>query len=259
MIDSHCHLADEAFAADLEAVVDRARRAGLDTALVILEAGNTTELAQVRKLEALWPGVRTAVGVHPHQAHQFAGDSTGAVTAVREQLVATPSARAVGEIGLDYHYDFSPRDVQHEVFRAQVRLARELRLPVVVHSREADADTIDILEREGGGEVAGVFHCFTGNAGLARAALRLGFYISAAGIVTFPKASELRETLKAVPLDRLLTETDSPFLAPVPYRGQRNEPAHVARVVETLAVVHGLAKEAMAAQTAANFRTLFGP
>ena len=162
------------------------------------------------------------------------------------------------ENGLDYHYDFSPRDVQHEIFRAQVRLARELRLPVIVHTREADQDTIEILEREGGGEVQGVFHCFTGNADLARAALRLGFYISAAGIVTFPKASELRDTLKAVPLDRLLAETDSPFLAPVPYRGQRNEPAHVARVVETLAAVHGLAIEAMAAQTSANFRVLFG-
>ena len=259
MIDSHCHLADPAFAGDLDAVVDRARRAGLDTVLVILEAGNPTEAVQVRKLEELWPGVRTAVGVHPHQAHQFAGDAARAVAAVREQIAATPSARAVGEIGLDYHYDFSPRDVQSEVFGAQVRLARELHLPVIIHTREADADTIEILEREGGGEVEGVFHCFTGNADLARAALRIGFYISAAGIVTFPKAAELRETLKAVPLDRLLSETDSPFLAPVPYRGQRNEPAHVARVVETLAAVHGLATETMAAQTSANFRVLFGP
>ena len=258
MIDSHCHLADQAFAGDLEAVVDRARQAGLERAMVILEGGNTVESAQASRLQKLWPAVVTAVGVHPHQAHQFAGDCARAVTTVRGQLAATPSARAVGEIGLDYHYDFSPRDVQHEVFSAQVRLARELRLPVIIHTREADADTIDILEREGGGEVAGVFHCFTGNAGLARAALRLGFYISAAGIVTFPKASELRETLKAVPLDRLLTETDSPFLAPVPYRGQRNEPAHVARVVETMAAVHGLASEAMAAQTSANFRALFG-
>jgi TatD DNase family protein len=258
MIDSHCHLADPAFAGDLDAVVDRARRAGLDTVLVILEAGNATEAEQVRKLEDLWPGVRTAVGVHPHQAHQFAGDAARAAATVREQIAATPSARAVGEIGLDYHYDFSPRDVQHEVFRVQVRLARELRLPVIIHTREADADTIDILESEGGGEVEGVFHCFTGNADLARAALRLGFYVSAAGIVTFPKASELRDTLKAVPIDRLLTETDSPFLAPVPHRGQRNEPAHVARVVETLAGMHGLATEAMAAQTSANFRALFG-
>jgi TatD DNase family protein len=258
MIDSHCHLADEAFAGDLEAVVDRARQAGLERAMVILEGGNTVESAQASRLQRLWPAVVTSVGVHPHQAHLFAGDAARAVAAVRDQIAATPSARAIGEIGLDYHYDFSPRDVQHEVFRAQVRLARELRLPLIVHTREADEDTIDILEREGGGEVEGVFHCFTGNADLARAALRLGFYISAAGIVTFPKAAELRDTLKSVPLDRLLAETDSPFLAPVPYRGQRNEPAHVARVVETLAVVHGLATGAMAAQTAANFRALFG-
>jgi TatD DNase family protein len=149
--------------------------------------------------------------------------------------------------------------VQQDVFRVQVRVARELGLPVIIHTREADADTIDILEREGGGEVAGVLHCFTGDAALARAALRLGFYISAAGIVTFPKASDLRDTLKAVPLDRLLTETDSPFLAPVPFRGKRNEPAHVGRVVETLAALHGVAAGAMAAQTAANFRALFGP
>jgi TatD DNase family protein len=258
MIDSHCHLADPAFAGDLDAVVDRARGAGLETVLVILEAGNTTEAVQVGRLQEIWPGVRTAVGVHPHQAHQFAGDAPRAVAAVREQIAATPSARAVGEIGLDYHYDFSPRDVQHEIFSAQVRLARELKLPVIIHTREADADTIEILEREGGGSVQGVFHCFTGDAELARAALRLGFYISAAGIVTFPKAAELRETFKGVPLDRLLSETDRPFLAPVPYRGQRNEPAHVARVVETLAALHGLPSDAVAAQTAANFRALFG-
>ena len=258
MIDSHCHLADEAFAGDLEAVIDRARGAGIETVMVILEAGNASEAGQARRIEALWPGVLTAVGVHPHQAHAFADDPSRAAALVRAEIASTPPARAVGEIGLDYHYDFSARDVQREVFGAQVRLARELNRPVIVHTREADEDTIAILEREGGGEVRGVLHCFTGNAALARAALRLGFYLSAAGIVTFPKAADVRETFKEVPLDRLLTETDSPFLAPVPYRGQRNEPAHVARVVETLAAVHGLASEAMAAQTSANFRALFG-
>src|SRR5207302_6797497 len=130
------------------------------------------------------------------------------------------------EIGLDYHYDFSPRDVQHEVFRVQVRLARELDRPVVIHTREADDDTMTILKEEGGGEVRGVLHCFTGTAALAQAALALGFYISAAGIVTFPKAGELRSTLQQVPIDRLLTETDTPSLAPVPFRGKRNEPAY---------------------------------
>ena len=147
---------------------------------------------------------------------KFAAEPVRSATVVRDQIAATPSARAVGEIGLDYHYDFSPRDVQHVVFRAQVRLARELQLPVIVHTREADEDTIAILREEGGGQVRGVLHCFTGNAALADAGLALGFYISLAGIITFPKAVELRETVRRVPLERLLVETDSPFLAPVP-------------------------------------------
>jgi TatD DNase family protein len=259
LIDSHCHLADEVFAPDLGAVVDRARAGGVERLLVILAAGDGKEAQRAGAIEQLWPDVRVAIGVHPHQAHQFADDPERAAATVRAQLASMPSARAVGEIGLDYHYDFSPREVQHAVFRAQVRLARELLLPVIIHTREADEDTIAILKDEGGGEVAGVLHCFTGTVELARAALGLGFYLSAAGIVTFPKAGELRETFKAVPLDRLLTETDSPFLAPVPYRGTRNEPAHVARVVDALAGVHGLAPRFLAAQTAANFHALFRP
>lgn len=259
MIDSHCHLADEVFAGDLEAVVERAKRAGLERAFVILEAGNDAEAAQAKKLETLWPEVRVAVGVHPHHAGRYADDPERAAAVVREQIAATPSARAVGEIGLDYHYDHAPRDVQRAVFRAQVTLARQLGRPVVIHTREADEDTIAILTGAGGGNVRGVLHCFTGNSALANAALGLGLYVSAAGIVTFPKASDLRDTLKHVPVDRLLTETDSPFLAPVPLRGKRNEPAHVSRVVETLAGLHGLAPDDMAARTAANFHALFQP
>ena len=258
MIDSHCHLADEAFAADLDAVVARARAAGLARALVILAAGDAQEAAQARRVAALWPDVRFAVGVHPHQAHAFAGEQQ-AVNAVRAELVATPGAVAIGEIGLDYHYDYSPPDVQQRIFRAQVGLARELERPVIVHTREADEDTIAILRDEGAGRVRGVLHCFTGTPELARAALDLGFYISLAGIVTFPKAEELRETARGVPLDRLLTETDSPFLAPVPHRGKRNEPAHVALVASALAALHGLDPAALAARTDANFHTLFGP
>jgi TatD DNase family protein len=259
MIDSHCHLADETFASDLEQVVDRAREAGLERALVILEGGNAKEAAQAERLERLWPEVSFSIGVHPHQAHQFAGDPQRAATVVREQLAATPSARAVGEIGLDYHYDFSPRDVQHAVFRAQVRLARELQRPVVIHTREADEDTIAILREAGGGEVRGVLHCFTGDAALADAGLALGFFVSLAGIITFPKAEALRQTVRRVPLDRLLTETDSPFLAPVPYRGKRNEPAYVARVVAALADMHGMSAGELSARTAANFHRLFVP
>ena len=259
MIDSHCHLADEAFRGDLEAVAARARGVGLERALVVLEAGNEKEAAQAATLESLWPEVRVSIGVHPHQAHQFAGDPARVTALVRAQLAATPSSRAVGEIGLDYHYDYSPREVQHAVFRAQVRLAREVGRPVIIHTREADDDTVTILKEEGGGDVRGVFHCFTGNTALARAALDLGFYISAAGIVTFPNASDLRETFRTVPADRLLTETDSPFLAPVPYRGKRNEPAFVARVVATLAELHGVTPAEMALRTAANFHALFQP
>jgi TatD DNase family protein len=259
VIDSHCHLADAAFAADLDDVVRRARDAGLERALVILEAGNQAEATQARRVEALWPEVRTAIGVHPHQAHAFADEPQRAADVVRAQLDLTPSARAVGEIGLDYHYDFSPRDVQQQVFRAQLRLARELARPVVVHTREADADTLAILNEEGGGALRGVLHCFTGTDALADAGLALGLFVSLAGILTFPKAQALRDTARRVPLDRLLTETDSPFLAPVPYRGKRNEPAYVARVVAALADIHAVTPDAMSAQTAANFHTLFRP
>jgi TatD DNase family protein len=259
VIDSHCHLADETFTADLDEVVRRARDAGLERALVILEAGNQREAEQARRLDALWPDVRVSIGVHPHQAHQFADDPDRAATLVREQCAATPAARAIGEIGLDYHYDFSPRDLQHAVFRAQLRLARELDRPVVVHTREADEDTVAILREEGGGRIRGVLHCFTGAPALADAGLDLGFYISVAGILTFPKAEALRQTVRRVPLDRVLVETDSPFLAPVPYRGKRNEPAYVARVVHTLAEMHGKDAVELAHQTASNFHTLFRP
>ena len=259
MIDSHCHLADETFAADLDDVVRRSRDAGLERVMVILDAGNATEAAQAQRVVQLWPDVRFAIGVHPHHAHQFAGDPERAATIVRAQVAETPETRAIGEIGLDYHYDYSPREVQHAVFRAQIRAAVDLDRPVVIHTRDADEDTIAILREEGGGCLRGVLHCFTGTAALRDAGLALGFYISLAGILTFPKAGELREVSSAVPVDRLLTETDSPFLAPVPYRGKRNEPAHVARVVETLAEMHGMPAGEMARRTASNFHSLFRP
>jgi TatD DNase family protein len=259
VIDSHCHLADEVFAPDLEAVVARAKDAGLERVMVVLEAGNQKEAVQAAHVERLWPETRFAIGVHPHQAHQFADNPERTAAIVQEQIESTPNARAVGEIGLDYHYDFSPPDVQQAVFRAQVRLAREHARPVVIHTREADDDTLAILREEGRGDVRGVLHCFTGTAALARAGLDLGLYISLAGIVTFPKAAELRDAIRAVPIDRLLTETDSPFLAPVPHRGKRNEPAHVARVVAALADLYHIDAGELAARTAANFHTLFRP
>jgi TatD DNase family protein len=259
MIDSHCHLADEAFAADLDAVIDRARAAGIERALVILAAGDAPEAVRAARVEAIWPDVRFAVGVHPHAAQPFADHPPRAADVVRAQLDATPSARAIGEIGLDYHYDFAPRAVQQDVFRIQVGLARERRLPIVIHTREADEDTIAILREEGGGEVTGVLHCFTGTPALRDAGLALGLHVSLAGIITFPKAQELRDTARAVPLDRLLTETDSPFLAPVPHRGTRNEPAHVMRIVDALAGLHQIDAGELGRRTAANFHALFRP
>ena len=259
LVGSHCHLADETYASDLAGVVARARDADLDRALVILEAGNQSEATQAERLLEIWSEVRLSVGVHPHQAHQFGEDPQRAAAVVEEQIRRTPAARAVGEIGLDYHYDYSPRVVQNAVFRAQLRLAIALDRPVVIHTREADDDTIAALQEEGAGTLRGVFHCFTGSASLAAAAIELGFYISVAGIVTFPKAESLRQVIRTVPLERLLVETDAPFLAPVPFRGKRNEPAHVAHVAAALAELHATDRAAVARQTTANFHTLFRP
>ena len=259
MIDSHCHLADDTFNADLDAVIARAKEAGVEAALVILEGGNEQEAVQANRVAALWPGARFSVGVHPHVAHEYGTDAQRATDVVRRQLATTPMARAIGEIGLDYHYDHSPRDVQIGVFRAQVRLARELGLPIVIHTREADEDTLTVLREEGKGDVRGVLHCFTGTDTLARAGLDLGLYISLAGIITFPRAGDLRETARLVPLDRLLAETDSPFLAPVPHRGKRNEPAFVMHVADTLAEIHQVDPSEIDRRTTANFRSLFRP
>jgi len=259
MTDSHCHLAGEEFAGDLPAVVARARAAGVSRALVILAAEDDAEIARAAAVIAAWPECRLAVGVHPHHAHIFAGDPDAAATTVAARLDALPEARAVGEIGLDYHYDFSPRDVQHAVFRAQLRLALARDLPVVIHTREADEDTLRILGEEGGGRLRGVFHCFTGDRAAAARALATGFCLSIPGVATFPKAEALRQAAAAIPGDRLLVETDSPYLAPVPFRGKRNEPAHVARVVETLAAARGVGPEVIDADTDRNFDRLFRP
>jgi TatD DNase family protein len=256
MIDSHCHLAGPEFEADLPAVVDRARAAGLSGALVILAAGDAGEAARATRLEGLWPDVRFAVGIHPHQAGEHAPDLDRAIEALDAELTAR-RAVALGEIGLDYHYDFSPRDMQQQVFRRQLRLAQARRLPVVLHTREATEDTFRILGEEAEG-LRLVFHCFTGPAAMAERALELGAWLSFAGIVTFPKAAELREIAQRVPPDRLLVETDAPYLAPVPNRGKRNEPAFVARVVETLADLRNTDARALARQTTANFDVMTG-
>jgi len=256
VIDSHCHLADEVFAEDLEAVVSRARAAGLERVLTILSADDDKEEVQATRLLSLWPDVRLAVGVHPHAANAFADAPDDAAVSVRLQIARMPATRAVGEIGLDYHYDFAPPAVQQDVFRAQVSLACELDLPVVIHTREADEDTIRILS-EGVSRPRGVLHCFTGGPALAHAGLELGFFISLSGIITFPKAADLRDTVRNVPLDRVLIETDSPVLAPVPHRGKRNEPALVERVAQALAEIHGISVDDVLERTVANFHALF--
>jgi TatD DNase family protein len=258
MIDSHCHLAGQEFAADLDAVVARAREAGLVRCLVILAADEDDEFVQGERVAAAWPDVRFAVGVHPHQAHKFADKPAAAAGLTASRLELVPSACAIGEIGLDYHYDFSPKDVQQAVFRAQLQLARDLALPVVIHTREAEADTLSILTEEPFRGLRGVFHCFTGDREAAARALAIGFHVSIPGIVTFPKAEDLRIAASAVPADRLLIETDSPYLAPIPHRGQRNEPAFVGRVFESLAALRDIERPRLAAQLIENFDDLFG-
>jgi TatD DNase family protein len=259
MIDSHCHLAGDEFTSDLVDVVGRAKGGGVSGALVILGAEDNAEVGRAASVSAAWDAVRFAVGVHPHQAGQFADDPSGAARQTRVTIESQPLSRAVGEIGLDYHYDFSPREVQQQVFREQIRLAGQLRLPIVIHTREAEEDTFRILEEEGARTIGGVFHCFTGDRKMAKRVLDIGFYVSLAGIVTFPRALELKEVAKMVPLDRLLVETDSPFLAPVPHRGARNEPAHVARVAEVIAGLRGTTAEAVATATHENHVLLFTP
>ena len=259
LVDSHCHIAGSEFAADLDQVIERARAAGVERAFVILAADDEPELRQAEEVRSRWSEVRFSIGVHPHNAGTFSSDPAEAARRVRKAIDAQPLARAVGEIGLDYHYDFSPRDVQQQVFREQIRLAHQLSRPIVIHTREADDDTLRILNEERGRDVGGVFHCFTGDRAMARRALDIGFHLSLAGIVTFPRAIELKEVARLVPLDRLLIETDSPYLSPVPHRGTRNEPARVARVAEVIAELRGERVEAITSAAGKNFDRLFVP
>jgi TatD DNase family protein len=259
VIDSHCHIAGPEFAGDLAAVIERGRNAHLAHVLVILAADDPREIEQAHVVSEQWDVVRFSVGVHPHAAGKFASDPAGAAHATEAVIDAQPLTRGLGEIGLDYHYDFAPRDVQQQVFREQIRLAKRRRLPIIIHTREAEEDTFRILEEENARDVGGVFHCFTGDRAMAQRVLDLGFHVSLAGIVTFPRALELKEVATMVPLDRLLIETDSPFLAPVPYRGKRNEPAHVVRVAETIAELRETDVHAIGEAARDNFERLFRP
>jgi TatD DNase family protein len=248
LVDSHCHIDLPQFDADRDAVVARAREAGVHEMLIVggvdEEAGHQRAL---RVAESL--GFPASAGVHPHEARL----ATEATYDELRGLAREGRIVAIGEVGLDFHYDHSPRDVQREVFRRQVRLAREVGLPVIVHTREADAETAALLEDEGAQDVGGVIHCFTGGAELARRALALGFFISFSGIVAFPRAEGIQEVARTMPLGRLLVETDAPFLAPPPHRGKRNEPAFVVEVARRVAALRGVEVQDIGAASSANF------
>jgi len=254
LFDSHAHLDFDDFGADADAVLERARAAGL-VGVVSVGAGRGLDGQQPAiDLAARHGDVWATVGIHPHDASQA---SPAALDRMRG-LAGRPRVVALGEIGLDYHYDHSPRAQQRDAFAAQLRLARELRLPIVVHSREAEDDTIAVLEEEGAAETGGVMHCFAGTERLARAALGLGLRISFSGMLTFPNANALRDVARrCVPIERSLIETDSPFLAPVPLRGRRCEPAFVAHTAAKLAELHELSVEDVARITTRTARQTF--
>lgn len=255
-IDSHAHIDGPEFDADREQVIQRARDAGVSTILNI-GTGDPHSGALERSVELAekHKDIYTAIGTHPHDARLFDDEAENRIMALIKQ---SSRIAAWGEIGLDFHYDNSPRDVQMKVFARQLELAREARLPVIIHTREAEAETIDILRSAWlGANVPGVMHCFSGSLALAQQAMELGFSISFSGIVSFKKAEDLRTIAKQVPLDRLLIETDCPFLAPAPFRGKRNEPAYVVEVARCLAGLHGVSVEEIGRITSENFERLF--
>jgi TatD DNase family protein len=252
LVDSHCHLDFPDFVADLDAIVERAAVAGVGRIVTI-----STRVRQFDKLLAIaerFSNVYCSVGTHPHNAHEEPDVTV-------DDLVARsrhPKVVAIGEAGLDYHYDYSPRDAQEEGFRRHIAAARETGLPLVIHSRECDADMARILTEEmGKGAFPAILHCFTAGPELARAAIDLGLSISFTGIVTFKRSDDLRAIAASLPADRILVETDSPYLAPGKHRGKRNEPAYVTEVAKTLAETRGVSPDVIAAQTTENFFRLF--
>ncbi len=256
MIDSHCHLDNKAFDEDRDAVLDAARAAGVEAFLAIGTGDGPPDLEVAVRLADANADVWATVGVHPHDAAK-ADDRT--IGRLRE-LCAHAKVVGIGEMGLDYHYDHSPREVQRRVFVEQLALAEELRLPITIHTREAWDDTLDLLRAHWApAGLPGIMHCFTGTSEQARACLDMGFYISMAGVVTFKRNDDLREAAKIVPVDRLLVETDAPFLTPEPYRKiRRNEPKFVVDTARQLAEIRGEEFADLARSTTANFRRLFG-
>jgi TatD DNase family protein len=254
LTDSHCHIDLPQFDGDRDELVARARAAGVTRMVIVggVDADQGHKRA-LRVAEAL--GFPATAGVHPHEA-RLADETTWDEL---RGLAHEGRLAAIGEIGLDFHYDHSPRDVQRAVFRRQIRLAREVGLPIVIHTREADGETAEILEQDGAAEVGGVIHCFTGGEELAARALALGFHVSFSGIVAFPRAEVIQKVARTTPLDRVLVETDAPFLAPPPHRGKRNEPAFVVEVARKLASLRGLTLQEVARATTVNCARLFAP
>jgi TatD DNase family protein len=252
LIDSHCHL-DYFTGADLDGVLARAAEAGVSEMVTI--GTRLTESDVVRGIAAAHGNIWCTVGVHPHNAGEHPVPTPEVIAAEADY----PKVIGIGESGLDYFYDKAPRDQQQASFRAHIRAARLAGLPLAIHARDADADIAAILveERAEGGDFAFLLHCFSSGRGLAEAALAMGGYVSFSGILTFPKSHELREIARDIPKQRMLVETDSPYLAPVPFRGKRNEPGYVAKTAAVLAEVHDMSATAMAELTTANFRRLF--
>jgi len=253
LVDSHCHLDFPDFQDDLEGVVNRAREAGVGHFLTICT--HITKFDQVRAVAEQFHDMHCTVGIHPHEA-----ENEPEIEKAKLLEIATtdPKVVAFGETGLDFFYEHSPREIQERQFRTHLEASREAGLPVVIHTRDADADMARIIKDEmGKGAFTGVIHCFSSGPELAEIAVEYGLYISLSGILTFKKAEELRGTAKRVPLDRLLVETDSPYLAPVPKRGKRNEPAFVTHTAACVAELHGMSVEDLAAKTTENFFRLF--
>jgi TatD DNase family protein len=252
MIDSHCHLDDARFDADREAVIERALEAGVEMLLAVGTGSGPPDLEAAIRIADAHAQIYASVGVHPHDASKATAETFERLGA----LLAHPKVLALGEIGLDYHYNFSPPEVQRSVFARQLEMARAAARPVIIHTREAWADTLRLIGESG--VRAGIMHCFSEGPEEAEQALGVGFHVSFAGVVTFPKAVRVQAAARMVPEERLLIETDAPYLAPVPHRGKRNEPAFAIETARKLAELRGVPLERVAAATADNFRKLFG-
>lgn len=252
LVDSHCHLDFPDFAAELDSVVARARTAGVGRMVTI--STRVRKHQQVLAIAEKFPDVFCSVGTHPHYAHEELDIDAEALATIAQH----PKVVAIGEAGLDYHYDNSPRDAQEQGFRQHIAAARKTGLPLVIHAREADEDVARILTEETGkGAFPAVLHCFTGGRELAFTAVELGLYVSFTGIVTFKASQALRDIAVALPAERILVETDAPYLAPLPYRGRRNEPCYVVETAKVLAAARGASTDDLALQTTENFFRLF--